>query len=199
MERYLPSDSKIDIGRYHYKYRITLDFLTSRRRMVLSYAGTKLFLGIISSLCLIKIGLEGFRFKMDSNLFFIGAVMLGVGFTNMLQSVIRFLLVYCDDLQGKFIKREHHKSSQRYLDEDECYVYYFKVKMIPEEHYDVIRIPQGIDKEARKTILEQGLYKRLKRYTHSIRYQHFSPEMKQCCLAAISEIMEELVARNYPS
>lgn len=191
MERYLSDILKIDAGHYYYKYPLTLEFLASRRCMVLTYAGTKLFLSIIFSLCMFKLGLVGFRFKVDSLLFFIGAVMFSTGLINMIQSIIRFLLVYCDDLQGKYIKREHHKSSPRYLGEDECYVYYFKRELIQEGHYDTIRLPQGINEEGRKTMLELEFYKRMKRYIHSIRYRHFAPEMKQCCLAAISEIMEE--------
>lgn len=199
MERYLPSNLKIDAGHYYYKYPLTIEFLASRRRMVLMYAATKLFLSIIFSLCLFKLGLVGFRFKMDSIWFFIGTVMFATGLMNMIQSMIRFLLVYCDDLQGKFIRREHYKSSPRYLDEDECYVYYFKTELVPEEHHDTIQLPMGLDETDKQAMLALKCYKRMKRYMHSIRYRHFAPEMKQCCLAAISEILKELAARNYPS
>lgn len=94
------------------------------------------------------------------------------------------------------MKREHYISSLGYLGEDEDYAYYFKMDIQPDDYYETVRLPQGVSELQRKAIFELALYKRLKKYVRSIRFWHFKPDRKQICLAAICEIIEDLIATN---
>ena len=193
MERFLDGRARIDKGRYYYVYRLTPEFLDSRKRMVLYYAGVKTFFQVIVDLFLLKLSFYlCFRFPLESQLFFWGLVALGVGIVDAIKTTVRFLFICCDELQGKRVRGEHYGLSPRYLGEDQEYVYYFKDSVCTDQVYDSDCILQALNSEQRNPVEQLQLFRHMRKFIRSLRFRHFSYDQKQSCLAAINEILTHM-------
>lgn len=193
----MADSAKIDRGKYYYTYCLTPEFLDSRKRMVLYYAGVKTFFQILVDLFLLKLFFYlCFTFPPESRLFLWGVAALVYGLMDIIITTVRFLFIYCDNLQGKRIKREHYRSSPRYLGEDQRYVYYFKDYVLVNKVYDPACLSPSLNPAQEKQVKEFPFYKRMRRFTYSLRFMHFSYSKKQSCLAAIDEILMYMLVQN---
>jgi len=197
MERYLPSHDKIHTGRFYHVYRFTPRLLNARRIMALHYSGTKLFMALVSSFIMIFISLFLCRrFSIDSALFFIGFVGFITGTMWIIQALFRFFRLYLNEPQGKWIRKEHHKLAPAYIGESSTELFYMNFFADLDREYNDILLPVGLSDEERSAILCSSFYRRVKRYTKSLRFMGFTIKERQIFLAAVSEIISDKVLND---
>lgn len=192
MECYLPSNDRVHTGTFYHAYRFTPRLLSARKTLTLHYSATKIFFAVVTSLIIMSGSYFLCRFsRIDSFLFLIGAVGLAFGVLWIMQAVFRFLRIYLSDLQGKWVKIEHHKLAPNYIGENEHELFYMDFFSNPDKEYVSILLPEEITSEQKELVEKSSFYKRAVRYTRSIRYNGFAQKEKMIFLAAVSEIIRD--------